>query len=463
MTALVWFKKDLRLKDNAALTSALKNHDKILPLYIYDENLNIGAAQKVWLHHSLDQLNHALDNHLVLKKGAPTGIILDLIQHHNITAVYWNRCYTPYEMDRDAKLKKTLRDQDIDVESFDGYLLFEPSKIKNKQGNFFKVYSPFYRECLTHPEPRDPYQGHQKIPSQKAESESLDNWGLLPTKPDWSKSILKEWTPGESGAHKRLKEFLDKRLHQYAKGRDCPAKDLTSMLSPHLHFGEVSPFQVWHAAKESDAPQKEVNKFLSELCWREFSYHLLYHFPDLPQKNWKENFDKFPWENKKADLKKWQQGQTGYPIVDAGMRQLWATGYMHNRVRMIVASFLTKDLFVHWHEGAAWFWDTLVDADLANNSASWQWVAGSGADASPYFRIFNPMLQSKKFDPNGDYIKKWVPELEKLGPQHVHAPWETPENVLKEAGVTLGTTYPRPMVDHAEARSKALNIYQQIK
>jgi len=463
MTALVWFKKDLRLSDNLALSYAARNHKDILPVYIYDEKLNIGGAQKLWLHHSLTQLSDALNDGLVLKKGPPEKVIFQLIKDHNINAVYWNRGYTPYEMDRDAKIKEALKEKDIEVKSFDGYLLFEPHKIKNKQGSFFKVFTPFYKSCLEHPDPRDPIDKPKEINFAKAETESLDDWNLIPSNLNWPKSIVDEWQPGEDGAKKRLTNFINARIHKYGKGRDFPASDLTSMLSPHLHFGEISPYQIWQTAKKADAPQAEINKFLSEICWREFSYHLLYHFPELAKKNWNPKFDKFPWDNDKKLLKKWQKGLTGYPIVDAGMRQLWATGYMHNRVRMIVASFLTKDLFVHWKYGAAWFWDTLVDADLASNSASWQWVAGCGADASPYFRVFNPTLQSKKFDTDGDYIKKWCPELSKLESKYIHAPWEAPNEALEKAGITLDDTYPKPIVDHSKAREKALGIYQQIK
>tara|TARA_R110002050_G_scaffold847_5_gene6003 strand:- start:11112 stop:12503 length:1392 start_codon:yes stop_codon:yes gene_type:complete len=463
MTALVWFKKDLRLRDNLALSYACDNHKNILPVYIYDEKMPVGAAQKVWLHHSLTQLSDALNDGLVLKKGPPEKVIFQLIKDHNIDAVYWNRGYTPYEMKRDAALKKKLKDQDIDVKSFDGYLLFEPHTIKNKQGSFFKVFTPFYKSCLDHPDPRDPIDTPKTLNCVKSKSESLDDWALLPTNPDWSKGIMGEWQPGEDGARKRLTNFVNSRIHKYGKGRDFPASYLTSMLSPHLHFGEISPYQIWQTARGADAPQGEINKFLSEICWREFSYHLLYHFPKLPEKNWNDKFDKFPWDNDKNLLKKWQNGMTGYPIVDAGMRQLWATGYMHNRVRMIVASFLTKDLFVHWHDGAEWFLDTLVDADLASNSASWQWVAGCGADASPYFRVFNPMLQSKKFDTDGDYIKKWIPELSKLESKYIHAPWEAPDEALEKANIKIGNTYPDPIVDHGKAREKALGIYQQIK
>lgn len=463
MTALVWFKKDLRLRDNLAFSYACDNHESILPVYIYDEELDIGAAQKVWLHHSLKKLSDSLNEKLVLRKGDPKKIILQLVNDYDIKGVYWNRCYTPYEMDRDAKIKQTLKNQDIDTHSFDGYLLFDPPKIKNKQGSFFKVFTPFYKSCLDRPDPRPPVNKPKNVNYVTGKSEGLDTWALLPTRPDWSKSIVEEWQPGEEGAKKRLLNFLNTRIHKYSKGRDFPGDDLTSMLSPHLHFGEVSPYQVWHAARKSEAPQNEINKFISELCWREFSYHLLYHFPDLPKKNWNKNFDKFPWDDDKDLLKKWQKGITGYPIVDAGMRQLWAIGYMHNRVRMIVASFLTKDLFVHWTYGAAWFWDTLVDADLANNSAGWQWVAGCGADAAPYFRVFNPILQSKKFDPEGKYIKNWIPELSNLDMKYIHAPWETPKEILEKAGIVLGKTYPCPVIDHSKAREKALRIYQEIK
>jgi deoxyribodipyrimidine photo-lyase len=279
MTALVWFRKDLRLSDNLALSYACNNHKNILPLYIYDEKLNIGGAQKVWLHHSLQQINKSLGEKLIFKKGNPETVLIELITKHNIEAVYWNRCYTPYEIQRDAQIKKTLKNQSIEVKSFDGYLLFEPHKIKNKQGNFFKVFTPFYKTCLEQPDPRDTINKPKVISCIATSSDNLKDWKLLPINPDWSKDIVKEWTPGEDGAKKRLIDFFNTRIHKYEKGRDFPGNDLTSMLSPHIHFGEISPHQVWHKARQASAPQKEINKFISELCWREFSYHLLFYFP----------------------------------------------------------------------------------------------------------------------------------------------------------------------------------------
>lgn len=465
--ALVWFRQDLRLADNPAFFEACTSHETVIPIYILDEKNNaLGEAQAWWLHHSLQALKHSLTTELelklILRKGNPLDIILDLFNKVKVDAIYWNRCYEPKIIQRDKQIKATFQEAGIDVFSFNGSLLNEPWTISNKKGDFFKIFTPFWKTCRQ----RLFFQPEKLVSRQPnsldIESDDIDEWKLLPHL-DWASQFPNLWTPGEKGAQQRLSKFIKHHLQGYKANRNIPEKNATSHLSPHLHFGEISPWSILRAIEYAKLnPRCDLagaEHFLSELGWREFSYYLLYHVPLLPDKNFKNEFDAFPWENDESLLKCWQQGMTGYPIVDAGMRELWATGYMHNRVRMIVASFLTKDLFIDWRLGAAWFLDTLVDADLANNSASWQWVAGCGADAAPYFRIFNPVLQSQKFDPTGVYIRRWVPELACLNNDMIHAPWES----ASAASIYNKTNYPRPIVNHNESRSKALGYYNQLK
>jgi deoxyribodipyrimidine photo-lyase len=461
--ALVWFRQDLRLTDNPAFLEACSQHQFVIPLYVYQEQRSVlGRAQAWWLHHSLTALSHALSQlglHLILRKGNPLEIILDLVKNVPINTVYWNRCYEPMAISRDTNLKSTLLEQGIEVKSSNGSLLHEPWTIKNKQGDFFKVFTPYWKRCRQSLSIQPARSITHSPKGLEVPSDTILEWKLLPTIP-WAARFPEYWTPGEQGAQNKLHEFINHHLTGYKKNRDFPANNATSRLSPHLHFGEISPWAVVRAIEiaklDPHCDFASAEHFLSELGWREFSVYLLYHFPKLPSENFKPEFDAFPWHNDEQWLKRWQKGLTGYPIIDAGMRELWATGYMANRVRMIVASFLTKGLFVDWRLGAAWFLDTLVDADLANNSASWQWVAGCGADAAPYFRIFNPVLQSQKFDPEGDYIRQWIPELGKLKGQAIHAPWEWPES--KES-----ILYPKPIMNHKEARTMALSYYKQLK
>lgn len=465
--AIVWFRQDLRLDDNPAFTDACRHH-AIIPIYILDEATSpIGGAQRWWLHHSLTSLNESLKKiglDLCLRQGKALDILGQLVRDYQIETIYWNRCYEPAAIARDTAIKEFFQKAGIRVISSNGSLLNEPWKISNLAGHFFKVFTPFWRACLKQMTIPEQYKISHSPQRLEVNSESLASWKLLPTKPNWAKAFGDYWQPGEEGAHIKLADFVDINLKGYSASRDEPAEDTTSKLSPHLHFGEISPWQIWRAIETVKLDQycdlKSVERFLSEIGWREFSYHLLYHSPTLPNANFKSDFNTFPWENDDISLKCWQEGKTGYPIIDAGMRELWHTGYMHNRVRMIVASFLTKDLLIDWRLGASWFLDTLVDADLANNSASWQWVAGSGADAAPYFRIFNPTLQGEKFDPNGAYVKRWVPELKDVPIQWIHKPWMAPQNKL---GLCLGKDYPEPIIDHAEARNKALSYYKMIK
>jgi deoxyribodipyrimidine photo-lyase len=468
-TALVWLRQDLRLHDNPALHHACSHYEQVVPVYVFDDTTpkswKMGGAQCWWLHQSLTELKVSLEGislPLVITKGKADEVLEKLIQSTGAAGVFWNRCYEPYAIARDATLKETLLEKGLEAKSFNGSLLFEPWEIKNKQGSWFKVFTPFWKHCLT----LDPGEA-LPAPKPKAKqtlvpaSLAVANLNLLPTKPDWAGGMRKAWKPGERNARKQLEVFIDEAVAAYGEQRDVPAVRGTSRLSPYLHMGEISPRQIWHAIR-ARAEGRGADKYLAEIGWREFSYHLLYHFPELPQKPFNSRFSDFPWEDNPKLLKAWQRGNTGYPIVDAGMRELWETGWMHNRVRMIVASFLTKHLLIPWQEGAAWFWDTLLDADLASNSASWQWVAGSGADAAPYFRIFNPILQGKKFDPEGEYVRRYVPELAKLPVKHIHAPWEAPEDVLKQAGIVLGKNYPKPVVGHDFARGRALAAFKSL-
>lgn len=463
--AIIWFRQDLRCHDNPAFIAGCNNHPVVIPLYILDDQTLLGSAQKWWLHHSLLALEESLQKQglpLLLRRGKAMDILSQLSQEFKVDTVYWNRCYEPSAIQRDSLIKKTLGGQGINVLSSNGSLLNEPWTIKNKSGGYFKVFTPFWRHCLTEmsiPEPMVKY-GHPSAPPLY--SEPLQDWNLLPEKPNWAAAFHTYWQPGENGAQKRLDRFINNALNGYHTSRDIPELDSTSRLSPHLHFGEISPWHLWRTLKQAqfakDIDSASIERFLAELGWREFSYHLIYHFPELPHSNFKSEFNAFPWRIDDSGLRCWQQGMTGYPIIDAGMRELWQTGYMHNRVRMIVASFLTKDLMIDWQQGAAWFFDTLLDADLANNSASWQWVAGSGADAAPYFRIFNPILQSKKFDPHGNYIRQWVPELAKVPSEWIHQPWLAPQPV---SGL-IGKNYPKPIVDHDQAREQALSLYKML-
>ena len=470
--ALLWFRDDLRLADNPALSAACASGRPLILLYVLDEESSEarapGAATKWWLDKSLRALAEritAKGGRLVLRRGAAEAVIADVVKESRAEAVYWNRRYGPARK-IDERIKAALKADNIAVESFNGSLLAEPFAIKTGSGGDFKVFTPFWKALQASlvigapaPEPREIKAG------PKLKSDNIDDWGLHPSKPDWSGGMAEMWTPGEMSARKRLRDFLKSSIDGYAEGRDRPDQDHTSRLSPYLHFGEISPHQAWraatHAMEAGEASARDVQKFLSEVAWRDFSHHLLYHDPQMGRLSWRRQFEQVEWrKGSKAELSAWKRGQTGYPIVDAGMRQLWTTGFMHNRVRMIVASFFAKDLLVHWRHGEQWFWDTLVDADEANNANGWQWTAGTGADAAPYFRVFNPVLQGEKFDPAGDYVRTWIPELSKMPARWIHHPWEAPAALLADARVTLGETYPRPILDHDLARKRALETYK---
>ncbi|GJL68805.1 MAG: deoxyribodipyrimidine photo-lyase [Nitrospirales bacterium] len=468
--AIVWFRQDLRIKDNPALLAAHQTGHPILPLYILDEENSgewkLGAASRWWLHESLKALNEALEDKLCFKAGSAQKVLMDVMQEAGASAIFWNRCYEPWRITSDGHIQETLQTKGIGVHTCNGSLLFEPQTALKSDGTPYKVFTPFYQNgCLRKDnKPRQPLKAPKNLRLSTHKGVALKDLDLLPNIP-WHKKLAKHWKPGEVGAQARLKAFLKNGLKQYKEGRNYPSRNIVSRLSPHLHFGEISPNAVWHAAKQhigGEGWRKDGETFLSELGWREFSHSLLFHFADLPRKNLQKKFNTFPWRKDLKALKRWQQGQTGYPIVDAGMRELWETGYMHNRVRMIVGSFLVKNLMLHWHLGEDWFWDTLVDADLANNSASWQWIAGCGADAAPYFRIFNPVTQGKKFDEDGEYVRRFIPELKKMPMKYLHNPWEASEKVLAEAGVQLGEDYPLPIVKLSDSRERALEAFSEL-
>ncbi len=472
---IVWFREDLRLADNPALAWAVEAAAPILPLFVLDDAAagawRPGGAARWWLHHSLAALTEnlaATGASLVLRRGRAEEIVPALAEEVGARAVVWNRLYLPWAQARDTRIKAALRDQGRTAKSFNARLLFEPWAPRTATGEPYRVFTPFWKALQGLGEPAPPRAAPGALPpGPRRASERLADWGLAPTRPDWAGGLRAAWTPGETGARARLATFLDQGLGAYGGARNRPDQPGTSRLSAHLHWGEVSPRQVWHAVRQRTAAnpgfEKSGSAFLRELGWREFSYHLLYWWPDLPDVTWKAQFHDFPWQRDEAAFRAWTRGRTGYPIVDAGMRELWATGWMHNRVRMIVASFLVKDLLLPWQWGERWFWDTLVDADLANNSASWQWVAGCGADAAPYFRIFNPVTQGRKFDPDGAYVRRWAPEIAALPDKYLHAPWEAPPEVLAEADVDLGRTYPAPLVDHQAARKRALAAFESVK
>ena len=446
MTSLVWLRDDLRLADNPALRAAVDRDVPVVVLYVLDEESAgvrpLGGAARWWLHHSLAELAERLSERggsLVLRRGPAGDVVPAVAAETGAAAVFWNRRYGRPEREIDTALKARLRDEGLEVESFAANLLFEPWTIRTGSDTPYAVFTPFWRACQAQPSPRAPLPEPRTIDGVDAAGDDLADWGLLPTRPDWAGGLREAWEPGERAARERLRTFLSEDLGDYDRARDEPAAGATSLLSPRLRWGEISPYTVWHETVEAagtGAHAASAHRFLSELGWREFAWHTLFHFPDLATRNWRSAFDAFPWPRlKPSHLRAWQHGETGVPLVDAGMRELWATGYMHNRVRMVVASYLTKNLAIDWRRGEEWFWDTLVDADGANNPFNWQWVAGSGADASPYFRIFNPERQAEKFDPQGLYIAQWAPDSAER----------------------------EPLVDLAETRRSALDAYEHVK
>ena len=473
---LVWFRDDLRLSDHAALTAAAARGAPLICLYVLGEpgataaGRPIGAAARWWLAQSLRALGASLaaqGTTLVLRRGRPADVIAGLIRDHGVAEVYWNEIATAPDARIAADVAAAVERHGGAWRSFRGDLLVRPPELRTKDGRGLRVFTPFWKRVLARGDIPTPLPAPRLRPGPMVPSDDLAGWALEPTRPDWAGGLRETWSVGEDSARRRLHAFLADDVAAYAEARDRPDRTVTSRLSPHLRFGEISPRQVWHAARFAASERGEVgrgvDKFLSELGWREFSRHLLFDHPELATVNLQTSFDDFPWRDDEAALRAWQRGRTGYPIVDAGLRELWTTGIMHNRVRMVAASFLCKHLLIDWRRGERWFWDTLVDADPASNPASWQWVAGSGADAAPYFRIFNPVLQGEKFDPDGTYVARWVPELAPLPPRFIHQPWAATPLELASAGIRLGATYPAPIVDHAAARARALDAYAKTR
>ncbi len=474
---IMWFREDLRLSDNPALHAAASAGAPIICVYILEDLVDgrreLGGASRWWLHHSLDALSQSIADkggRLVLAQGNATEIIPRLAEEIAACGVHWNRRYDAAGIGADKAIKSQLKESGIRADSFNGRLLTEPWEITTNSGNYYKVFTPYWKSLRSSYRTPEPLEAPASLAGSDLASENLSDWGLLPRAPDWAKVFSDCWKPGEAGAAERLDKWLDTAINDYDENRNRPdIDDSTSGLSPHLRWGEISPVQVWRCVRGrmEDGRYKIDDDaawtFLSEIAWREFSYVLLYHNQDLARENYNADFSHMPWREDEADYERWKSGKTGFPIVDAGMRQLWEIGWMHNRVRMIVGSFLTKHLLLPWQKGEDWFWDTLVDADPASNAAGWQWVAGSGADAAPYFRVFNPITQGSKFDASGAYVRRWCPELKGLPDKYLHSPWEAPEDVLKKAGITLGETYPRPMIEHKAGRQRALDAYDTLK
>ncbi|MGI9291763.1 MAG: cryptochrome/photolyase family protein [Gammaproteobacteria bacterium] len=464
-TAIVWFRRDLRLADNPALLAAASAYDTVIPVFIHapDEEApwQPGAASNWWLHHSLSALSADLQKNgapLIIRRGASIESLQTLIESTGATAVYWNRLYEPAVLKRDAELQKALNKQGITCADFNAYLLLDPGSVMNQSGNPYKVFTPFWKAARQLLEIRKPLAAPQ-LKAVKAQPESLtvDDLSLLPDI-NWYAGFEANWTPGEAQALQQLDEFVADTAAAYKDDRNRPDLTGTSRLSPHLHFGEISPHQVAWAAQAqlaaTPAASTGMDVFLSEVGWREFAHHLLTHFPHTTNKPLRPDFKTFPWRQVKKNNKDyvaWCKGSTGIPMVDAGMHELWHTGWMHNRVRMVVASFLTKNQLISWRAGAAWFWDTLVDANLASNTLGWQWTAGCGADAAPFFRIFNPVTQGEKFDPHERYVRQWCPELADVPAGKAHAPW------------TANNAYPAPIVDLKASRAEALEVFQHAR
>jgi deoxyribodipyrimidine photo-lyase len=466
------FRLDLRLDDNPALSAAVATGQPVICLYVLDDRNSraLGGASSWWLHHSLADLDRALracGGELILHRGTTADIVVDIVRTSGATAVYLARRHEPWAANQENELHRRLSSDRVSVHRFAGTLLSNPEVIRTRQDTPFKVFTPFYRAVLRTVPTSQPLPAPARIPAPDPVpcSDDLNAWQLLPRKPDWAGGLRETWTPGATGAQACLDQFIGSALTGYDTARDVPGVSGTSALSPHLNFGEISPRQcrarILFAAKREPQASTAAAAFERQLVWRDFAHHLLHHWPTLLEAPFRPEYASFPWRDDPVLLHAWQRGMTGFPLVDAGMRQLWYTGWMHNRVRMVVASFLVKHLMIPWQAGEMWFWDTLVDADLANNVANWQWVAGCGADAAPYFRVFNPILQSEKFDPRGTYLRRWLPELNGLPDKHIHRPWAAPPPVLADAGITLDKDYPSPIIGHEAGRARALATFQE--
>jgi deoxyribodipyrimidine photo-lyase len=460
---ILWFRQDLRLADNPALGAALAEGRPVVPLFVFDKAADgraFGGASRWWLERSLAALDATWrdkGSRLILRRGPVEQVLAEVAKETDAAAVFYNRLYGGAAKAQEARLPGRLDAQGVRTRSFNARLLVEPSQLRTGTGEAYKVFTPFWRAARSGIEvaEAEPLPNRIAAPSRWPRSELVADWRLYPGRPDWAAGF--DWTPGEAGAEAATHRFLDEAFARYAEGRDYPAEAATSRLSPYLHWGELGPRQLWRAAHAAaaagQASERQLDKLLSELGWREFNHHLLDAKADLASANVRPAFDRLPWRNDSEGLEAWRRGRTGYPIVDAGMRQLWRTGWMHNRVRLIVGSFLVKDLLIDWREGERWFWDTLVDADAANNPANWQWVAGTGADAAPFFRIFNPTTQAERFDPEGDYVRTWIPELGRLQGRAIHRPWDHDP----------GADYPAPIVDHGAARLRALEAFRSTR
>ena len=479
--SLVWLRHDLRLRDNPALHTAAQQ-GAVVPVFVWDPDGEApwqpGSGHRWWLYKSLQSLQSDLEaagSRLIMREGPAEQALLDCAEAVGATHLHWNRRYEPTLAAQAQTVADALQSKGCTPVSHETQLLHDPEGVETTSGGPYHVYTPFWKKVTGHDLLRTdaPPLGAPDLsgtaPATWPDSTSVDALRLPPKHhdgPDWTGGLSEAWTPGEAAAHERLQYTLNHVIADYETARDRPDHDGTSRLSPYLHHGEISPLQVWHAvtdwADANDA-HEEAEPYLQELVWREFAYHMVHHYPTIPDETYRDKFKGFAWTDDEEALQRWQQGQTGYPIVDAGMRQLRETGWMHNRVRMIVGSFLTKDLLIHWYHGERWFWKHLVDGNLANNSMGWQWSAGSGADAQPFFRIFNPVSQGERHDPNGDYVRRWVPELRDLPTSDLHAPWEASARTLRNAGITLGDTYPEPIVDHSEARDAAMDAYDEVR
>ena len=469
-SVIVWFRQVIRLADHPALVAAVATGQPVIPVYILDDEAEgkwrLGGARRWWLHHSITALDRDLrekGSQLLLRRGSTVHQLLEVAEQTGARAVYATRSLEPWARELEAELHTRLADRGINLKRFPGVTLFEPEEVRAKSGHPLTIYAPFRRAISSRSLPTPPSAPSRIASSARLpSSDRLDDWQLLPRSPDWAGGLREAWVPGEQAATARLEAFLEEGLTNYHQLRDRPDLLGTSRLSPYLANGEISLRTCWHAVRMRE-PGGGQEAFLRELAWREYSQHLLYHRPDLAEAPYRPDFRRLKWRRDEAGLEAWTRGRTGYPMVDAGMRQLWSCGWMHNRVRMITASFLTKHLLLPWQMGEEWFWDTLVDADLASNAVNWQWVAGSGADAAPFFRIFNPVKQGEDYDPEGDYVRRWVPELARLPAKHIHAPWQSSEVEREQAGVVLGQDYPLPIVDHAAARARAPAAFEAMR